>query len=285
MQQPSTSSTSPSNQTGQSNTTGQPGQSASSGQTGQSTTTQTANELKSDAQQLGSKAADRLHSEVDARKSAAVSQAQSVSSAIEQTAGQLDENTPQWLKSALQQGAQQIQRFADSIEQKDSRQLMREAQDFARNNPGTFLAACAAAGFAAARIFKAGAEQQSSGQFAHNEYEQGGRFSEDRFGGSQSSFDESKPWGSGEQDQFGQDDLIDDTLGQGQRSAADASSGQPGNQGGRQFYGDSGSDSFIARPETQSPTSREFKNQDEDPLVLGTGGEAGRRLPDEGEIR
>jgi ElaB/YqjD/DUF883 family membrane-anchored ribosome-binding protein len=123
-----------------------------------------ATELRQDAQQLGSTAANRLHSEVDARKGAAVSQAQSVSSAITQTAEGLGEDSPEWLKSALRQGAQQIQRFADTIEQRDSRQMMSEAQNFARNNPGTFLAACAAVGFAAARVLKAGAEQQRTGQ-------------------------------------------------------------------------------------------------------------------------
>lgn len=121
------------------------------------------NELKADAQQLSSKAADRLHSEVDARKGTAVSQARTVSSALEQTAGQLDDGSPEWLRAAFRQGAQQIQGFAESIEQKDSRQLMTDVQGFARERPGMFLAACAAAGFAAARIFRAGADQ-SSGQ-------------------------------------------------------------------------------------------------------------------------
>ena len=125
-------------------------------------------ELRSDAQQLGSSAANRLHDEVDARKKTAVSQAHSVSSAIDQAAGQLDESSPDWLKSAFRQGAQQIQRFADTIEQKDSRQMMSEAQDYARNHPGTFLAACAAVGFAAARVLKAGGEQQRSQQFGQN---------------------------------------------------------------------------------------------------------------------
>ena len=118
----------------------------------------TGSELRSDAEQLGSTAANRIHSEVDARKGAAVSQAQSVTSAIRQTADGLDDNAPQWLRSALQQGAEQIQRFADAIDRKDSRELVGEVQSFARERPGVFLAACAAAGFAAARIFKAGAE-------------------------------------------------------------------------------------------------------------------------------
>ena len=125
-----------------------------------SETTGTANELKADAQKLGSKAANRLYGEVDARKGTAVSQAKTVSSALERTAGELDDGAPDWLKSTIRQGAQQIQSFAESVEQKDSRQLVRDAESFARERPGMFLALCAAAGFAAARIFKAGGEQQ-----------------------------------------------------------------------------------------------------------------------------
>jgi ElaB/YqjD/DUF883 family membrane-anchored ribosome-binding protein len=121
-------------------------------------------EIRDDAKQLGATAADRLHSEVDARKATAANQAQSVSSAVRQAADGLDESSPDWLKSAFRQGAQQIQRLADSVEQKDSRQLMSDAQDFARNNPGTFLAACAAVGFAAARVLKAGGAQQDGQQ-------------------------------------------------------------------------------------------------------------------------
>ncbi|CAA9508346.1 MAG: hypothetical protein AVDCRST_MAG44-1220 [uncultured Sphingomonas sp.] len=124
----------------------------------------TGSELAADAKQVTSKAADRVHSELDARKGDAATQAKSVSSAIQKAAGELDEGAPAWLKSAFQQGADQIQRFADSIEQKDSRQLMNDVQSFARERPGAFLAACAAAGFAAARIFKAGGESTSQGQ-------------------------------------------------------------------------------------------------------------------------
>lgn len=136
-------------------------------------------ELRSDAQRLGTTAANRIHSEVDARKDTAAAQARSVSSVVERAAGDMDQDTPEWLKSALQQGARKIQTFADSIEQKDSRELMRDAQSFARNNPGTFLAACAVAGFAAARIFKAGGEQQSGSQFRQGE-QQGRRSYSDR---------------------------------------------------------------------------------------------------------
>lgn len=122
-------------------------------------------ELKSDAKELASSAKDRIHSELDARKGTAANQAKSVSSAMERTAGDLDPNAPEWLKSTIRQGAQQIQRFADTIEQKDSREILRDVRTFARDNPTTFLAACAAAGFAAARIFKAGGGDDQSQAF------------------------------------------------------------------------------------------------------------------------
>jgi ElaB/YqjD/DUF883 family membrane-anchored ribosome-binding protein len=123
-----------------------------------------ADELRSDAKHLGNSAANRIHSEVDSRKDGAVEQAKSVSSTVQRVAGELPQDSPEWLKFALRQSADKIQSFADTIERKDSRELMRDAQDFARNNPGTFLAACAAAGFAAARILKAGGEQQNGFQ-------------------------------------------------------------------------------------------------------------------------
>lgn len=122
------------------------------------------NELLSDAKDVGTSAINRLHSEVDARKGDAVTQVKSVSSVIQNAAGGLDPNAPTWLKSAFEQGAQQVQKFADTLEQKDSRQLVNEVSDFARGSPGTFLAACAAAGFAAARIFKAGSSDNTPSQ-------------------------------------------------------------------------------------------------------------------------
>ena len=121
-------------------------------------------ELRSDARQLSTSASNRIHSEIDARKSIAAEQAQSVSSAIQRASSELDDEAPQWLKSAFQQGAQQVQRLADSLEQKDSRQIMSEIQTMARNNPATFLFGCAALGFAAARIIKAGAPDSSPAQ-------------------------------------------------------------------------------------------------------------------------
>ena len=126
-------------------------------------------ELRSDAHHLGSKTKDRIHSEIDSRKETAASEAKSVSSAMERTAGELGPDSPEWLKSTIRQAAAQVQRFADSIEQKDSRQIFNDVRTFARENPTTFLAVCAAAGFAAARLFKAGEPQTTAGTSPQNQ--------------------------------------------------------------------------------------------------------------------
>ena len=133
----------------------QGGQFDQSGQSGQS-------DIGGDAQKLSSAAGNRIHSELDARKGTAAAQAKSVSTAIGSAADQLDDGAPQWLKSAFQKGAQQVQTFADTLEQKDSREILRSVQDLARSNPGAFLAGCAALGFVAARVLKAGATDTSS---------------------------------------------------------------------------------------------------------------------------
>ena len=121
-------------------------------------------ELLSDAKNVGSSAVNRIHSEVDARKVEAVNQVQAVSSTIERAADGLDANAPTWLRSALEQGAQQVKTFAETLEQNDSRQIALQVTEFAKRSPATFLGACAAAGFAAARVFRAGGNENDPTQ-------------------------------------------------------------------------------------------------------------------------
>src|SRR5690606_36155992 len=71
----------------------------------------------------------------------------------------LGSDTPTWVKSALEQGAKSIEQLAQAVEGKDSRQLVGDVQQFARQRPGSFLAGCALLGFAASRVFKAGGTQ------------------------------------------------------------------------------------------------------------------------------
>lgn len=127
-------------------------------------------ELRDDAKNLAGTAKDRLHGEVDSRKGEAITQVHSLSSALGETAQKLGDDSPSWLRSALEQGAQSLEQFAKTVEQKDSRALGRDAQRLARENPGTFLAGCTLAGFIAARVFKAGAETGSTGTNGSSDY-------------------------------------------------------------------------------------------------------------------
>lgn len=121
-------------------------------------------EFRSDVEQIGSAVSNRLHSEIDTRKDGAADQARSVSSAMDRAANELDDGAPEWVQSIFQEGAKKVRRLADTLEQRDSREILQDLRTLARDNPGTFLASCAAVGFAAARVFKAGAEDSSSGQ-------------------------------------------------------------------------------------------------------------------------
>lgn len=119
-------------------------------------------ELRDDAGTLANSATERLHGEVDARKAGAASQARTLSSALNRASEELGEDSPAWLRSAFESASQTVQRLADVVERKDSRELTDEVQQMARRNPGGFLAACAFAGFAAARVLQAGARGSSA---------------------------------------------------------------------------------------------------------------------------
>lgn len=117
-------------------------------------------ELRQDARTIGDKAANRVMGEVDARKSDASQQARSVASALEKASGEL-EDSPHWLRSIFQSGSQTLQKLADTVEQKDAREIGRDVQRIARENPATFISTCALLGFAAARVMKAGIDGES----------------------------------------------------------------------------------------------------------------------------
>lgn len=122
-------------------------------------------ELRQDAAKLSDVASERLSSEAEVHKGEIASQARSVSNALEKAAGELGgQDTSDWLRSSLRQGADTLQRLADSVENKNVRELLDDLNALGREHPGAFLGACALAGFAVARVFKAG----SAGAGSHN---------------------------------------------------------------------------------------------------------------------
>lgn len=136
-------------------------------------------ELSRDASQLKDTASQRIQQEADTRKGQAAQIAGSASSALNKAASELeqDNNAPDWLSSVVRQAAGSIDRLAGEIDGRSLNQLGQQLTGFARSNPGTFLAAAAAAGFAAARVLRAGVEHRH-----HTHGGESGRAS-DGFGG------------------------------------------------------------------------------------------------------
>lgn len=119
-------------------------------------------EIAQDAGRLKDAAMNRARREADVRKNDAAKAAHSASSALDKAAEELkrDDGAPDWLASAFTSTASGIDRFASSVESRSPDEIGREVSRFARHSPAAFLAASAAAGFAAARFLRAGAEYQ-----------------------------------------------------------------------------------------------------------------------------
>lgn len=129
---------------------------------------QIGDELLSDAKNIGESAVNRMHEAVDLRKGDAAEQVKSFSSAIAQAADDMNADFPAWAKSAVRQGVTKAKEFADAIETKNSRELMNDLNNFARNSPAIFMTLSAFAGFAAARIFKAGSTKNKLQQLGNS---------------------------------------------------------------------------------------------------------------------
>jgi hypothetical protein len=117
-------------------------------------------ELKGDANRLKDTAARQGEAKAAQGKEQAAGAADATSSAMDAAAKRLrdDDDAPAWLASAFSSAAQQAGELAEQLHDKSPRDIARETRRFARRNPAAFLAASAAAGFAAARFLRAGAE-------------------------------------------------------------------------------------------------------------------------------
>lgn len=134
----------------------------STASSGTTTKDEVTGEIKHDAERLKDTVGTRAKQEAESRKGQAAHIAGSTSSALNSAADDLRENpeVPDWIASALQTAASKIEDFSSRIEGRSIEQLGEDVAQFARRNPGTFLIASAAAGFAAARVLRAGAEKK-----------------------------------------------------------------------------------------------------------------------------
>jgi hypothetical protein len=121
-----------------------------------------AKDLRHDAARLKESVGARARQEAESRKGQAAHLAGSASSALETAAQDLRDNpdAPDWMATALQSTARRIEELARHVDGRSIDELGRDIAGFARRSPGTFLAASAAAGFAAARVLRAGVDHK-----------------------------------------------------------------------------------------------------------------------------
>lgn len=123
-------------------------------------------ELEGDAARLKDTIQGRASQEAETLKGQASDAVGSASSALNKAADELqrDDNAPDWLATAMKQAAGRIDAMAGQIQGGDLSQIGQNVADFARKSPGAFLAASAAAGFAAARVLRAGVDRSHDHQ-------------------------------------------------------------------------------------------------------------------------
>jgi uncharacterized protein YukE len=147
-------------------------------------------ELRQDAEHLKDTITGRAKQEAESRKGQVAQAVGSASSALSTAAKQLRDNpdAPDWMASAIKQAARKMDGMASQIDGRSLDDLSRQVTAFARDNPGAFLAASAAAGFAAARVLRAGADKKRHDHSdQHNSDQQGGEQSSGVYGDTERS--------------------------------------------------------------------------------------------------
>ena len=133
---------------------------------------------KDNASQLGDAALDMANSAKD-KVEAAVSQRKSVGAdyigSIAQAAGRAAHEFEAELPQAahyIRQASEQMQGVADTVRQRDVRELVGEVQDFARRQPTLFFGGAVVLGFAALRFLKSTAPKAGNGESRSNAFTQ-----------------------------------------------------------------------------------------------------------------
>ena len=119
--------------------------------------TQTAKERVSDvsaaASQMAGEARDKVEAAATHQKSRGADYIGAIAGAMNRAAGEFESEVPQ-AAHYIRQASEQVSGFADTVRQRDVRELMGEVQDFARRQPTLFFGGAVLVGFAALRFLK-----------------------------------------------------------------------------------------------------------------------------------
>lgn len=119
--------------------------------------TQTARERASDLSAAASEMAGDARHKVEAaaaqQKSRGADYIGAIAGAMHRAAGEFESDVPQ-AAHYIRQASEQVSGFADTVRQRDVRELVGEVQDFARRQPTVFFGGAVILGFAALRFLK-----------------------------------------------------------------------------------------------------------------------------------
>jgi hypothetical protein len=156
--------------TDRTDSTARAGTSATSDPT--SPTGQVADQVKQSASQVADQAKQTATSQLATRKDQAAQSLSTVSSAVRQMGDNLHQNEQtSGYAQYVDQAADQIDRFSGYLQNHEPRQLVSDAEGWARRNPALFLGGAFALGLLAARFLKSGMGGQSqSGSLQSGQY-------------------------------------------------------------------------------------------------------------------
>lgn len=120
-------------------------------------------EMKGRAADAGSELRARGEAYFGEQKSRAADEASHLSEAVRCAAERLHEEQDEHLAGYADSLAQQIDRVSDYLRERDMRDLLNDAQAFARRRPEVVLGGMFVAGLVAARFLKASSEAQETG--------------------------------------------------------------------------------------------------------------------------
>ena len=111
---------------------------------------------------LANSAKDKVEHAVGQRKSLGADYIGSIAQATSRAANEFEAELPQTARY-IRQASEQIQGVANTVREKDVRELVGEVQDFARRQPTLFFGSAVMLGFAALRFLKSTAPSGNSG--------------------------------------------------------------------------------------------------------------------------
>ena len=112
-----------------------------------------ASQLGEAALDMANSAKDKVEAAVSERKSIGADYIGSIAQAAARAAHEFDAELPQ-AAQYIRQASEQIQGVADTVRERDVRELVGEVQDFARRQPTLFFGGAVVLGFAALRFLK-----------------------------------------------------------------------------------------------------------------------------------